>query len=194
MAGALLLRAQITFNEWLNYVKKNETVVSTAYLFYCVAASQGRNCSNGWWITSAIDALISKGAPKWKFFPYTPGNQSCKVQTPWEGWKAASRQTFNSTAAMKQYIAANGFLVAQFSVYSDFYNYKKGVYKKSSGATYKGEHAVCVVGYSDDISAWHCVNSWGWDWGEYGFFWIGYGQCGIDASMYSIDGVSTAKS
>jgi hypothetical protein len=46
---------------------------------------------------------------------------------------------------------------------------------------YQGGHGVCVVGYDDDRvygpglkGAFKLANSWGDDWGNAGFFWIGY--------------------
>jgi hypothetical protein len=46
-----------------------------------------------------------------------------------------------------------------------------------------------VVGYDDDHGCWICKNSWGTGWGEGGFFRIAYGQCGIDAQMWAINGI-----
>jgi C1A family cysteine protease len=39
-----------------------------------------------------------------------------------------------------------------------------------------GGHAMCVVGYDDDLNggSFRIVNSWGSDWGENGFFWLSY--------------------
>jgi C1A family cysteine protease len=90
---------------------------------------------------------------------------------------------------MKTYIAANGPLVTAFIIYSDFYNYKKGVYRPSSSATPGVGHAVSVVGYNDNTGAWRCINSWGTGWGDHGFFDIAYGVCGIDDFMWAVDGV-----
>ena len=39
-----------------------------------------------------------------------------------------------------------------------------------------GGHAMCVVGYDDDLNggSFRIVNSWGTDWGDNGFFWLSY--------------------
>ena len=85
--------------------------------------------------------------------------------------------------------STGGALVAGFTAYQDFFAYKSGVYTQHSGNRVGG-HAVCIVGYDDDKQAWLAKNSWGNDWGEQGFFWIGYGQCGIDRSMWAVIGIS----
>ena len=37
-----------------------------------------------------------------------------------------------------------------------------------------GLHAVLMCGYDDDLQACLCVNSWGCDWGDHGFFYLPY--------------------
>jgi C1A family cysteine protease len=87
---------------------------------------------------------------------------------------------------MKTWLATKGPLITCFNVYADFFAYSSGVYKYQSGA-FQGGHCVCVIGYSESLSAWLCKNSWSAYWGMGGYFWIGYGQCGIDAQMWGID-------
>ena len=64
----------------------------------------------------------------------------------------------------------------RFDVYSDFMNYKGGIYIHTTG--YKqGGHAIKLVGYGqeDGTDYWICANSWGSAWGEGGYFRIGFG-------------------
>jgi uncharacterized protein YdeI (BOF family) len=51
-------------------------------------------------------------------------------------------------------------------------------------------HALCVIGYDDTQQAWLCKNSWGTGWGMGGYCYIAYGQCGIDAQMWGINGLT----
>ena len=37
-----------------------------------------------------------------------------------------------------------------------------------------GGHAMLVVGYDDDRSAFRVLNSWGTGWGDAGYYWLGY--------------------
>ena len=76
------------------------------------------------------------------------------------------------------------------TVYDDFMHYTGGVYSPTSSVNLGG-HCVCVVGYDDTNGCWIGKNSWGTGWGEGGLFRIAYGQCGIDAEMWAVDGVSS---
>jgi cathepsin B len=73
-----------------------------------------------------------------------------------------------------------------FTVYSDFMNYKSGIYVHTSGYQ-EGGHAVKILGWGTQsgLNYWICANSWGTSWGEAGFFRIAVGQCGIDSAIYA---------
>jgi C1A family cysteine protease len=192
--GALTVQAWKTLGKPASPVPSNQAQLSPAYLYYCIAeAQQGRTCSNGWWPSHAIDAVISDGCPYEYYFPYTAGDQSCGVKTPWTGVKAGSRQTIKETTQMKDYISGTAPLVAFFKEYADFQSYSSGVYKHPSGGSY-AIHNVCVLGYDDNQAAWLCQNSYGSGWGMDGYFWIGYGQCGIDGYMYAINDITNTTS
>jgi len=72
-----------------------------------------------------------------------------------------------------------------FNVYSDFMNYKSGIYQHTSGYL-EGGHAIKILGWGVEggVDYWICANSWGTSWGEDGFFRIAYGECGIDSAVY----------
>lgn len=61
-----------------------------------------------------------------------------------------------------------------------------GVYKKSKNVTYRGGHAVKLIGWGEEhgVPYWLMVNSWNTDWGMDGTFKIrrGTNECGIDNS------------
>jgi C1A family cysteine protease len=164
---------------------------SEAHLFYCIAKSQGRNCGNGWWLGPALDAFKNPGVVDEGCFPYTAGDQACKLCSDWQSRviKITGWHVLTSAAQMKEWIATRGPLDTAFTVYSDFFAYKSGVYKHVTGGV-SGGHCVCCVGYDDAQGCWICKNSWGKGWGDQGFFRIAYGQCGIDSSMWAVDGVN----
>lgn len=167
---------------------------SEAHLFYCHARSEGRRCSGangGWWPDKALNAFRDKGVVDDACYPYTAGDQSCGVCSDWANriTKITAWHNITNVSQMKEWISTKGPLVACFTVYSDFYSYRSGVYRHVTGGV-EGGHCVSAVGYSDTGGYWICKNSWGAGFGESGFFKIAYGQCGIDSSMQAIDGVA----
>jgi acylphosphatase len=169
--------------------------LSEAQLFYCIARSQGRTCaglSGGWWPASALDGCRNPGVTDEACYPYFPGDQDCTNRcSSWESrlTKVTAWHALFDTAAMKSWLATRGPLTACFSVYTDFYSYSGGVYHHVMGG-FEGGHCVCVVGYDDSQGAWICKNSWGTWWGDDGYFLIRYGDCGIDSTMWAVDGVT----
>lgn len=77
----------------------------------------------------------------------------------------------------------NGPVEAAFTVYSDFPNYKSGVYQHTSGGALGG-HAIRILGWGVENGTpyWLVANSWNTDWGDKGFFKIlrGQDECGIE--------------
>ncbi|THV22953.1 C1 family peptidase [Peteryoungia ipomoeae] len=163
--------------------------LSEAQLFYC----GGGLCSTGWYISAALNYLSGTGVVPASNYPYTAGQQACNLPTNWQSLitKIAGYDYLNAAQAMKQYLVASGPLTAAFTVYEDFHAYKSGVYRWNGKAKRVGGHAICIVGYDDTKSAWLCKNSWGTGWGMQGYFYIGYGQCGIDASMWGVNAFQT---
>jgi hypothetical protein len=102
----------------------------------------------------------------------------------------ANWQEVIDLAARKHWLATTGPMIACMAVYRDFFSYVAGVYRHTMGDL-AGYHAICVVGYSEAEQAWLCKNSWGTDWGETGWFKIGYNECGIDTqfAMYGVEAV-----
>ncbi|MFN0073734.1 MAG: C1 family peptidase [Chloroflexota bacterium] len=162
--------------------------LSEAHLFYCHAAAQGRTCNTGWWVDPALDTFKAIGVVDEACYPYTPGDQQCGVCTDWQNrvTRIASWTKLNTAADMKTWLSTRGPLAACFKVYEDFYAYRSGVYRHTSGQ-FLGGHCVTAIGYSDADGAWICKNSWGTGWGDGGFFRIAYGEAGIDYAMWGVD-------
>lgn len=170
--------------------------LSEAHLFYCHARAQGRRCagaSGGWWVPPALDCFKSPGVADEPCYPYVAGDQNCtNLCSTWQSrvTKVTNWRAMNSPADMKTWLSTKGPLVACYTVYDDFYQYRSGIYRHVAGALLGG-HCVSVVGYDDNGRFWICKNSWGAGWGESGFFRIAYGEVGIDATMWGVEGVVT---
>lgn len=188
--AALTVQAWKTLGMPAPPVPATEAQLSAAYLYYCVAeAQQGRMCagpSGGWWPQASTAAIAAKGCAYDYYYGYSAGDQPCRTEVPWDGVKAGSSATIRDSDAMKNYVSSTGPLVAAFTVYDDFFSYTSGVYRHTTG-NIAGGHCVAVMGFDDALNAWLCQNSWGSRWGMSGYFWIGYGQCGIDDAMFAMN-------
>uniref|UniRef100_A0ABI7WSH5 Cathepsin B n=1 Tax=Felis catus TaxID=9685 RepID=A0ABI7WSH5_FELCA len=92
----------------------------------------------------------------------------------------------NSEKEIMAEIYKNGPVEAAFSVFSDFLQYKSGVYQHVTGEM-MGGHAVRILGWGveNDTPYWLVGNSWNTDWGDHGFFKIlrGRDHCGIESEV-----------
>jgi len=81
-------------------------------------------------------------------------------------------------------ILKNGPVQGTFTVYSDFPNYKSGVYQHTSGSELGG-HAIRILGWGTENGTpyWLVANSWNTYWGDKGYFKIkrGSNECGIES-------------
>jgi len=166
---------------------KNANMVidlSEAHLFYCGC---GKCCNRGWTFAPALDFCKKTGVGLEASFPYTPTNEPCKSGVKSYAWITGWTRVL-SVADRKNIIATKGPMVAGMAVYADFFRYRSGVYKVTSNDL-RGYHCICVVGYDDKQGCWICKNSWGTNWGDQGFFKIGYGQAMIDTkfAFYDMD-------
>jgi C1A family cysteine protease len=165
--------------------------LSEAHLFFCGC---GPCCDQGWWPIDALDYAQNSGVPDEACFPYQDHNMSCSdscADWPSRATKIVSWQEILDVGARKEWLASTGPVVALMEVYEDFLYYTGGIYRHTTGGL-AGYHAVCAVGFSEADQAWICKNSWGPDWGESGWFRIGYGECGMDDqfAMYGVAAVT----
>jgi cathepsin B len=159
-------------------------VLSPQYLVDCDTNSYG---CNGGYPDLAWRFLQTKGLPTYTCVPYTAQDGSCPNSCSNGSapvfYKAASVNTYSGPASIQAAVLAGGPIEVSFTVYQDFFGYTSGVYIHTWGGV-AGGHAVKLIGWgvSGSQNYWICANSWGTGWGIQGFFWIGFGQCGIDSS------------
>jgi len=130
--------------------------------------------------------MKTNGVPTYSCVEYTAINgncpKTCDNGSSLQFYKAASVSTYSGPSAIQGAILAGGPVETAFSVYEDFMTYSGGIYKHTTGG-YVGGHAVKIIGWGNQSGTnyWICANSWGTSWGIQGFFWIAFGQCGIDS-------------
>lgn len=166
--------------------------------------SCGNGCDGGfpnaaweYFMTSGIVSGNSYGQTQWcKSYTIPPDGKShstpdCKrtcdsVTTNYftNKTRATTGYLLVGEASFKAEISKNGPIVAAFTVYADFKQYKSGVYYHQSGDVLGG-HAIRVVGYGTEngMPYWTIANTWSSSWGENGYFRIrrGVNECGIEA-------------
>ncbi|CAH8431157.1 unnamed protein product [Heterobilharzia americana] len=117
--------------------------------------------------------------------------QKCQssYKTSYEGDKhfgGSSYNVINDEKAIQKEIMLNGPVEAAFTVYSDFLNYKSGIYKHTT-MDVLGGHAIRILGWGVEKGTpyWLIANSWNEDWGEKGYFRIlrGEDECGIESEV-----------
>lgn len=193
-AAAIDAAMRIAANTPVGSSANNIQDLSEAQLFYCGAGQQGITCTTGWWASAALSYCQNTGLVPESSYPYTAGDQPGNLPDNWQSLitKITCSSYLTDIQLMKNMLAASGPLVIPcFAVYQDFWvSYCGGVYKWNGTSPLVGRHCVCLVGYDDNQQAWICKNSWGTGWGIGGYFLMGYGQCGIDASMYGVNSFS----
>ncbi|MBD2665312.1 dipeptidyl-peptidase 1 [Richelia sinica FACHB-800] len=124
--------------------------LSEAHLFYCYAKNEGMNCKTGWWPDHAMEAA-KKGIVDEACFPYTPGDQDCKLCSDSQNRLVtiSNYHKITDISAMKEWLSSRGALSGCFSVYDDFFSYKSGVYRHVTGDL-KGGHCISIIGYNDN--------------------------------------------
>jgi len=64
--------------------------------------------------------------------------------------------------------------IAMYGLENAFLYYSGGVYHYGGTSGANAGHAMCIVGYDDELQAFDVRNSWGPYWGLSGYWWCGY--------------------
>jgi len=161
--------------------------LSEQHLFSC----GGGQCSFGWYLSSAMDYMRDSGTPDEACYPYGSGDgndRPCSGSCPdWSSrtYKISGWNWVNPTVPDIEAALMTGPVLVAFTVHYDFFSYTSGIYHWDGSSGIAGGHAVVIVGYDNAYQYWKVKNSWGPDWGENGFFRIGFGEGGIEDNVIS---------
>lgn len=153
------------------------TPLSPQFIFAC---SQG-TCAGGTTTQTAANFVRDTGVVTESCVPYTSGAGVDAACTGCQGWERQAVR-FNhvyrngantSFDDLMEAVYNQGPIVAQMTVYQDFFAYSSGVYTHTTGEV-AGVHGVEIVGYDQAGRYWIARNSWGADWGENGYFRISW--------------------
>lgn len=135
-------------------------------------------------IRDGIKVVASTGAPHERVWPYDLARWSAKPSTQaYDDAKAnligAYRKIDGSNLnAIKTALVMGLPVIFGFSVYEEFESDEVAhtgfLRRPSSASQMLGGHAVMIVGYDDATQRFTVRNSWGEDWGDKGYFTMGY--------------------
>ena len=90
--------------------------------------------------------LLDYGAVEEECFPYTSQTgtvekciHECKNGAPWKKYHVSDWGIYTGITQIRKEIVANGPVDTGFMVYSDFMNYKSGIYEYKSGTLQGGK-------------------------------------------------------
>jgi uncharacterized repeat protein (TIGR02543 family) len=123
--------------------------------------------------------IKAQGVCTWSDMPYNDKDSKTQPTQAQRDKAYPHRSTdwtvVKGTKGCKEAIYSTGGVAIGIPVYNDFDVLKAGndVYDKYDGY-YRGDHAICLVGWDDSKGAFKFINSWGSSWGIGGFGWISY--------------------
>ena len=150
---------------------------------------------DGGYLPNAWDYLTEQGIVSDDCMPYVSADsripqcpQSCSNNAPFKKYKCKPDTIIEATNPdqIKSGIYAGGPMESTMEIYTDFFNYKSGVYQHASGS-YAGGHAIKIIGWGKEngVDYWLCANSWGTTWGDNGFFKIAFNMMDPDTPAYA---------
>ena len=160
--------------------------VSRLFIYYQERLLEGTiRYDNGAYIRDGIKACYTYGAPLESLWPYVINRFTTKpsaaAYTDALKRKVTSYQRCTNFAAVKAALVSRYPVTVGFDVYSSFEgaeNTNTGMmpYPNTRTEQYLGGHAVCIVGYNDNLAggSFICRNSWGTNWGDNGYFYMPY--------------------
>ncbi len=157
-----------------------DRIFSPSYLYNQL--NKSTDCQRGIFLPAALEFLMREGAIPLSAFPYA--ERSCS-RRPTEALSRSARSysiqyfrrvDFADLSSIKRHLGQG--LPILIGVLTDraFQKFSGGgIYRKKPGRQEPNSgHALVVVGYSENRQAFRIINSWGQDWGDRGFAWIGY--------------------
>jgi hypothetical protein len=156
----------------------DERLFSPAFVYNQIKLDGG-----GAHFIQAFDVLIKQGAVSLADFPYSETDDSrmpdADVKRKAEAFKVATWRRVDGKNLVSQ---SKGHLASKFPVLigatvgNAFQTHIGSAnFEMPPGALIDGGgHAMVAIGYDDTRGAFRIINSWGSNWGENGYAWIGY--------------------
>jgi len=154
--------------------------LSVELLFWRCKQLDGQPGQDGTNLAAARDALADPGQCEESLWPYDPARSHASEYTP----PAAAtmpdhlrRGTLSSLIATaeraSEAVREGETVLAGIELWDSFYECDAGELQPPAGDLDGARHAVCLVGVDEVSDAVKLRNSWGTNWGENGYAWLG---------------------
>lgn len=145
------------------------------------------NYGPGMYMYEALDILRNQGCCYESYMPYNP-DENVYIYPSDAAFRNAlnyKAQTTNIIANdgsdatvnwLREYISKGNTAAIAIPVSYDFdsLNSYNPIYDTYDNYTFRGYHAICIIGYDDTKQAFKFINSWGTAWGLSGYGYISY--------------------
>ncbi len=134
-------------------------------------------------IIGVSELLKQYGTTTWNQMPFVD-SPNCSVTNSIQisqalnnkiaGYYRLAEDEYNDIEELKSWLYAGFPIWFGVDVDSGFQNLKAGKVWSSAKGKAQGGHAMTIVGYDDTKKAFKIANSWGTEWADAGFGWVGY--------------------
>jgi C1A family cysteine protease len=182
---AALSIVQAMQNNWTDKETISSNAFSPTFTYSLSKFQEDYNCSLGTYIDEALNVLKTQGAVKFSDFKI-----DCPDNIPNDLIQRASQYRIGDFAkvfdlydqpsfkieATKKSLAEHKPVVICIKCAESFFTASGCWAPTEDPAGDYGGHAICVVGYDDNMygGAFEIQNSWGEEWGNGGYMWIKY--------------------
>lgn len=157
--------------------KTSDHIFSPSYIYNQINGGY----DGGSYIEDALMLLVDKGCTTLNNMPYNQNDYTTQP-TAQQNYNASQYKSLNAYYTydyelIKQWMAENndGAVIAiPVSEDFDYLNEVNDIYDVYDSDSFRGYHALSIIGYDDNKQAFKIINSWGSGWGIEGYGWIDY--------------------
>lgn len=177
---------------WTNQTKITGEAFSPLFV-YALIKDRSRypydnDCQEGTSIYKALQLMKEKGVPKYTSFDVLCANyisdalfqkaRPFKIDDYFTLFSITCTDANEKIRKVRKALSEECPVVIAMHIPRSFMYAKQTWNGQDVDPTKHGYHAMCVIGYDDDMhgGAFHVMNSWGTDWGSNGLVWIKYSE------------------
>jgi hypothetical protein len=174
-------------NKWIKREEIDEKAGSPFFVYEQIKSYSDTQCQEGAGLIIALEALKQYGTVPIRRFVRSCGQPIGKeLFLEAEQYRIAEYRrlflanTKDKISPIKKSLIQNKPVVIGLQCFADsFIKAKDSLWKPTDKEikqilSEEGGHALCVVGYDENLKAFEVVNSWGTAWANKGFIWIPY--------------------